>query len=151
MVGATDSFQLSGSPTEVVMSVQEPGGPASAMAEDLADWEPRRIFLNIEKILGVNGAPPFYVYVNVPRGDNPEAHPDLYVGELPMFGLREASYVDERHSGEGLAQQLEITGLYNRLSLRDDWDPKTLRFLFVPKYPGDMPPVSVERMTLYFS
>jgi tyrosinase len=151
LVGAMGPFKLTGSPTHVTLPVQEPSGPGSVMAEGLADWAPRRVFLNLEKLVSEKGAPPFFVYLNVPPGDNPKAHPELFAGDLPMFGLREASITDEYHSGEGLYEQLEITKVYNRLSLMDDWDPKNLRVTFVPKYERDLPPIHVERMSLYFA
>jgi tyrosinase len=152
LVGATSSpIQLGGSPTQVAIRVQEPTGPASEMVEALADWAPRRVFLNIEKIISEAGAPPFFVYLNVPPGDNPIAHPELFAGDLPMFGLREVSISDEAHTPNGLYTQLDVTNLYRRLSLLDNWDPKNLRVTFVPKFPGNLPPIQVGRVSLYFA
>ncbi len=152
LVGAVSEFQLTGAPVTVLtIPLQEPSGPASEMAEGLADWAPRRIFLNMEKMLAEQGAPPYSVYVNVPPGDNPEAYPELLAGELPMFGLREASITDERHRPTGLYTQVELTRVYNYLLLIKKWDPKSLRLTLVPKYPGPFPPIQVGRISLYYA
>ena len=152
LVGATgNSFQLTGVPTHIDLPVQEPTGPAALEPEELANWAPPRVFLNLERMIGELGAPPFSVYLNLPPGENSESHPELLAGDLPMFGLREASISDERHTPNGLYTQLDITGVYSRLALMDNWNPRNLRVTFVPKYPGKLPPVKVGRMSLYFA
>jgi hypothetical protein len=152
MAGATSSpVDLTGSAVSVTLPIQEPTGPASLMAEGLADWAPRRVFLNIDKIIGEMGSPPFYVYLNLPSNDKPESHPELFAGDLPMFGLLEASISDETHSPNGLYAQLDVSNLYAGLALMDSWDPRSLRVTFVPKYPGHLPPVRIGRVSLYFA
>ena len=152
LAGATSApFQLSGPVTQVAIAVQEPTGPASAGAEELANWEPRRVFLNIEQVLCETGSPPIEVYLNVPANDKPQEHPELRAGSLPMFGLREASIADERHSPTGLDAQLEVTRLYARLALMNNFDPARLHVSFVPRHGGNPPPVRVGRVSLYFA
>jgi tyrosinase len=152
LVGATSSpFRLHGPLMNVSLAVEEPSGPASRRAAELANWAPRRVFLNIEKMLSENGAPPVYVYLNLPPLDSPAAHPELFAGELPMFGLREASVSDASHTPTGLYEQLDITALYARLALMKDWDPRNLRITFAPRYGGNLPPLHIDRVSLYFA
>jgi tyrosinase len=152
LVGATSApFQLTGLRTQVTIPMQEPTGPASREMEELANWEPRRVILNFEKITGGEGIPTFDVYLNVPPGETPQKHPELYAGPLPMFGLYEASISDEFHTPSGLYKNLEVTSLFARLSLQKDWDPKNLRVTLVPRSPGLLPPVSVGRASLVFA
>jgi len=93
----------------------------------------RRVYLNIENITG-SGAPTSYaVYVNVPQGDSPQQHQELYAGLLPMFGLTEASRTDQTHNGSGLNYALEISDIIRTLEARSDWDPSKLRVTFVPE------------------
>jgi len=110
------------------LSMAQPSGP---MLE--APGAAPEIYLNIENITG-SGKPVSYgVYLNVPEGDEPEQHPELFAGILPMFGLAEASEGDSDHAGGGLHYTLDITPVVRRLEARDAWDPQTVRISFVPR------------------
>jgi tyrosinase len=152
LAGATSSpFTLAGAPITIDLPIQEPTGPASLTDEELEGWAPRRVFLNVERMIGEMGSPPYGVYLNVPPGETPLQHPELLAGNLAMFGLRESSISDEKHTPNGLYTQLEVTNLYAGLPLLANWNPKMLHVTFVPKYPGNLPPVRVGRLSLYFA
>jgi tyrosinase len=131
MVGATaESLTLTGTPAQTRMSLRPPAGPAREAALTAA---PRRIFLNIENITGTGKARGYSVYVNVPEGADPAAHPELHAGDLPMFGVAEASRADETHPGNGLHYSLDITDVVRNLEAKGQWDAADVRVSFVPK------------------
>ena len=151
LVGATSApFELGGAATQITIRVQEPTGPASREAEGLADWAPRRVMLNLEKMIGKQGGSTYDVYLNLPWGEAPQKHPELYAGPIPMFGLRESSISDEYHTPSGLYKRIELTEVYVRLLLQKDFDPGTLRITFVPTDPLPVPTVLVGRASVYF-
>jgi tyrosinase len=152
LVGASAApFTISGGSTEINLEVRAPTGPAAqGDVEGLANWLPRRVFLNIENITSNERSAPYEVYLNVPPGERPEEHPELHAGSLALFGLVAASRADDRDSGHGLYEQLEITTLYPALAVMSDWDPEQLRISFVPSRPGS-PMLQVGRVTLYFA
>jgi len=151
LVGATSApFELAGSVKEIFIPIHAPTGPASREAEDLANWAPRRVVLNFEKMIGTQGGSTYGVYLNVPPADAPQQHPELYAGSIPMFGLRESSISDEFHTPSGLYKRLEVTTLFAWLALQEDWDPRNLRVTFVPTDPVPVPTVWVGRASVYF-
>lgn len=152
LVGATSrSFQVSGRVTSIELEVTEPSGPASRHAEHPTSGAPLRIFLNMERMRSPVGSPPVLVYLNVPAPDSPAQHPELLAGELPMFGLLEASISDESHVPTGLDAQLEITSIYPVLAAREGFDPNKLRVTFVSRYGGSLPVIEIGRVSLYFA
>jgi tyrosinase len=151
MVGATSApFELASAAKQVSIPLQAPTGPSSRDAESLANWAPRRVVLNFEKIIGAQGGSTYDVYLNLPPGESPQKHPELYAGSIPMFGLRESSISDDFHTPGGLYKRLEVTNLYARLALQKDWNPTMLRITFVPTDPIPVPSISVGRASLYF-
>ena len=151
LVGATSApFELAGSVKEISIRIHPPTGPASREAEDLANWTPRRVVMNFEKMIGPQGGSTYDVYLNVPPADLPQRHPELFAGSIPMFGLRESSISDEFHAAGGLYKRLEVTNLFARLALREDWDPRNLRVTFVPTDPVPVPTIRVGRASVYF-
>jgi hypothetical protein len=130
MVGATfQPIQLGEAPTVTELSMAQPSGP---MLETLAGAAPE-VYLNVENITGSGKPASYAVYLNVPEGDEPEQHPELFAGILPMFGLDEASQADADHAGSGLHYTLDITPVVRRLEERQSWDPQTVRVSFVPR------------------
>jgi len=132
MVGATFTpIQLGTGHTVAEVELSTPSGP---MLESVGAAP--KTFLNIENIVG-SGKPASYgVYINVPEGDDPEQHRDLFAGILPMFGLAEASIRDAAHSGSGLHYTLDITRVVQRLEERGTWDTATMRVSFLPRRRG---------------
>jgi hypothetical protein len=152
LVAATSAPFYLGAGAQISLAIQKPTGPARAGTTDIDEHLlPRRVFLNIENITSREWSPVYDVYLNVPPNEPPGEHPELYAGPLPMFGLVEASREAERHSGNGLYEQLDITGLFARLALLPGWDPQSLRVAFVPRKPGGSPTVQVGRVSLYLS
>jgi tyrosinase len=155
MVGASeDRVPLTATPTEV--AVEAPSGPA-LMAERAEGAQPRRVYLKVENVRGKELAAASYpVYVNLPPGSDPTtdptAHEDRRVGQVTMFGVREASEGNEEHSGSGLTFSFDITGLVQCLQETGEWDPERLRVTFTPVLAGaeEGGDVSVGRVSLFY-
>lgn len=129
MVGATyQPVQLDAGHTVTELELSRPSGP---MLEAIG--EAPQTFLNIENIRGTGKPIKYAVYLNVPAGDEPEQHPELLAGILPMFGLEEASSPDAGHAASGLHYTLDITEVVRNLEARDAWDPAAVRISFVPR------------------
>jgi tyrosinase len=115
-----------------------------------APKEPDRVFLNLENIRGANDAAVFRVYVNLPEGADPAAHPELQAGSVALFGVSKASQADDPHGGNGITSVLEITDIVDRLHLDNALDLDRLRISFVPR--NDVRPqdnISVGRVSVY--
>jgi hypothetical protein len=148
MVGATRaSFTLNSAVTHASFAAKPKAAKRGAAA---AAGPMRRVFLNIEKLVSNEPAPSYDVYLNVPDGQNPKDHPNLFVGRLPMFGLVESSKKSAISSGSGLHYALDITNLYAHVSTLPDWDPNNLRVSFVPARGQAPANVTVGRVSLYF-
>jgi tyrosinase len=160
MVGATSAaIELGAGRTDVRMDVVQPTGPAAARV----GVAPQEMYINIENITGVE--PNTYeVYVNVPAGDDPRSHPELYAGLLPMFGLAEASRGDNNRPADGLHYALDIGPIAQRLQDQGRWNPAELRVSFVPEPEPEggaapaagaaiapVAPIRVGRVSLYVS
>jgi tyrosinase len=156
MVGATrEEITLAGEPTSTELAVTRPTGPARR-AREVGGAAPARTYLNIENITGTGNPEPYLVYVNLPPGAKPDDHPELYAGQLPMFGVAEATQADEQHSGSGVQYTLDVSGIARTLQERNDWDPNKLRVTFVPKRgqrarESGGAPIRVGRVSLYES
>ena len=149
MVGATRaSFTLNSAVTHASFAAKPKAAKRGAAAA--AAGPMRRVFLNIEKLVSNEPAPSYDVYLNVPDGQNPKDHPNLFVGRLPMFGLVESSKKSAISSGSGLHYALDITNLYAHVSTLPDWDPNNLRVSFVPARGQAPANVTVGRVSLYF-
>jgi tyrosinase len=130
MIGATQGpVLLIGEAVSTSVDLSAPTGPVSESAEATALAE---TYLNIENITGSGRAMSYRVYVNVPPGDDADAHPELLAGVLPMFGLSESSRSASAHSGNGLHYVLRIGQIVRRLQTRNDWDRAAIRVTFVP-------------------
>ena len=147
MVGATSApFYIGPGNTQMVLPLHPPTGPALKNA-----GVPKQVFLSFENIKGTVRAPSFRVYLNAPPGDPPEQHPELFAGNLTMFGLVESSVPRGNHGGEGKTMSLDITDLFSRLVLTKNWDTQSLRMIFVPAdWDAPVPRVQVGHTALYF-
>lgn len=134
LAGASDEsipLGLGRSSTRIAVSA-----PSSSMMESAeADAEPARVFLNVENITGRGPSGNYAVYLNVPEDDEPEAHPENFVGTLPLFGIEEASSAESSHGGSGLTHVLEITELVRRLQSEGKWNEGDIDVDFVPLRP----------------
>src|SRR6185295_18443643 len=110
MVGATEQpITLTDQAETASVPVNAPTGPALGAAE--AAEAPKRVYLNIENITSTARASGYEVYLNVPPGDEPASHRELYAGLLPMFGVAEATEASAESPGSGLHYTLEITDI----------------------------------------
>jgi hypothetical protein len=147
MVGATNAaFHLGSGQTRTSLAIHAPTGPALLGMRRM----PRRVFLKIENMKSETPAPSYDVYLNLPPDDEPEKHPELFAGRLPMFGLVETSESDERHPGNGLYSKLDVTHLYALLAASQNWDTKNLHVTFVSRRPDVAVDIQVGRVSLYF-
>jgi len=163
MVGATAvSIELTGARADVRMDVAQPTGPAAARV-GVASAAPLEMYINVENITGLE--PNIYdVYVNVPAGEDPRAHPELYAGQLPMFGLAEATRGDANRPADGLHYALDIGHIAQRLQDAGRWNPAELHVSFVPEEEAGgvapaaagaaiapVQPIRIGRVSLYVS
>jgi tyrosinase len=156
MIGATEQpVTLGGGRSDARLEVAPPSGPAAQL--ESVGLAPK-VYLNIENVTGDGTTASYDVYVNVPEGEAPEAHRELYAGEMPMFGLAEATRSDSAHGGSGLKYAFEISQIVQRLQLQNAWDPNSVRVSFVAQAPiaaqqsGEesvTPPVRVGRISVY--
>jgi tyrosinase len=135
--------------------VNAPAGPA-ALAAGLEGAQ-RRIYLNIENITGEGFAPGYEVYLNLPPGERPSDHRELFAGLLPMFGVAEATNPIGDHPANGLQYSLDITEVAERLQALNAWDPAKMHVTFIPDQTPDeletavpSTPVKVGRISLYY-
>jgi tyrosinase len=129
--------------------MSEPSGPGLEAVAGTPD-----VYLNLENITGSGKPVKYAVYLNVPDGDDPADHPELFVGILPMFGLAETSRRDAEHAGSGLHYTLDITPVVRRLQQQNAWNPESVRVAFVPRRRGSeleapAQPIQVGRVSIY--
>ena len=156
MVGATEQpVTLTGAAVTTSLDVNAPAGPA-ALAAGLEGAQ-RRIYLNIENITGEGFAPGYEVYLNLPPGERPSDHRELFAGLLPMFGVAEATNPIGDHPANGLQYSLDITEVAERLQALNAWDPAKMHVTFIPDQTPDeletevpTTPVKVGRISLYY-
>jgi tyrosinase len=111
---------------------------------------PDRVFLALENITSATDVGVFHVYVNLPKGADPEQHPENLAGVVSLFGAREASRPGGPHAGSGLTQTLEITDIVDAMHLAGDLNTQQIDVKFVPQTPiSDNNKVDVGRMRIY--
>lgn len=160
MVGSTAGpILLTLRRTNADVPLIRPTGPAArASTED----RPDEAYLNFENIAGSGESPTYAVYLNLLDIESADQHEETYAGQLPMFGLEEASRSDEQHPGSGLGYVLNITDVVQALDARGRWNADGLRVTFVPEHAIDVavagagssavgqPAVTVGRVSLYY-
>lgn len=141
MIGATARpIDLTAQPVVVSLPVTAATGPAQRTAA-APGGASARVFLNIENITGTAAGTTYQVYVNVPRGEDPLAHPELFAGLLPLFGLAEATRGDQDHPGDGLHYSLDVTDIVRQLATGAGLGQNALELTFVPQ-PGSVEPAA---------
>jgi tyrosinase len=153
LVGASeDRVPLTDRTTEVEVPIEPPTGPA--FRERAEGAQPRKVYLKVENVTGKElTAHNYLVYVDLPPGADPTEYEDRRAGQVPMFGVREASESDAEHSGSGLTYSYDITSVVQHLRETGEWDPERLRVTFTPVRPsaaqgGD---VSAGRVSLFYA
>lgn len=112
--------------------------------------EPDRIYLNLENVRSEAGSGAYDVYVALPTGADPAAHPENLAGTLSLFGVKEATVASGPHAGNGVTTVLDITDIVDRLHLQQQLDVEHLPVRFVPT--EGLPSghtVSVGRVSIY--
>ena len=150
MVGATfEPVQLGAGASRTEIAMSDPSGPMLEAVAGTPD-----VYLNLENITGAGKPMKYAVYLNVPDGDDPADHPELFAGILPMFGLAETSQRDTEHAGSGLHYTLDITPVVRQLQMRNAWNAATVQVTFVPRArPSELeapaPQAQVGRVSVY--
>ena len=139
-VAAVSSPDLLGAATSVDLSTRtavdiglEESARAHADAALSASAGPTRWFLRVEDITGLNPAAPRYaVFLNLPTGRPPHAHPELRAGTIASFGIAEASQPDSPNGGQGLTHVFDISGVVSTLRATVGWDARAVTVTIVP-------------------
>lgn len=133
MVGATgkNPVTLTGKSESAKLSVKPPSGSGRLSVEEGASPP---LVLNLENVKGPQHGTSYSVYVNLPGDSRADNHPELLAGNMPLFGLAEASRSNQQHSGSGLHYSYDISDIVRTLQERGDWDPNNVRVTFVPDY-----------------
>jgi len=130
--------QVLGAASEVSLASTEPVAMDMEPSQRLRglEGEPGRVYLRVEGVTGTSAAPLYGVYLNVPEGEDPHAHPELRAGSFATFGLVETSQTNEQHDAEGLTASFDITTLRERLVEQGEWDDERVRISFSTEVPG---------------
>jgi tyrosinase len=159
LVGASESpLQLGATAAETRVRLDRPTTEKvtnslrafAAATEAAGAAEPDRIFLNLENVRTESGGGAYDVYVALPPGADPAAHPENFAGTLSLFGVQEATVASGPHAGNGVTTVLDITAIVDRLHLQNALDVEHLPVRFVPAEnvaPGHT--VSVGRVSIY--
>lgn len=135
--------------TQVDLEPRATRAGVAAMGATETGKEVSRFYLALESVRGSAPSPLLEVYVNVPDGADPLAHPELHAGSLTLFGLNVASRPDGSHGGNGLGYTIDITDLAGRLEQAGNFDPNHLRVTLVPgEQITDDKPVTVDRISV---
>jgi tyrosinase len=111
---------------------------------------PDRVFLKLENVRGLVDPTRFRVYVGLPEGAKPADHPELLAGNIALFGVSNASLVDQEHAGRGLNFVLEITKIVDALHLNNQLDVDKLDVRIVPVKPvPEDAQISVGRVSIF--
>lgn len=119
------------------------------MTAAAAPTVPDHVYLNLENVTSKSDAGLFYVYVNLPAGADPEAHPEYFAGTLSMFGVSKASARSAPSGGNGVTASFDITPIVDKLSaentLSDDFSVK----LVAAKPGGTSSDISIGQIRIY--
>lgn len=167
MVGASDTdLPLRAAPTRALvgldpgtfqratraMAAPAPGAPAA---------EPERVLLNLENVRGTDDATVVAVYVGLPDGADPAAHPELLAGNVGLFGVSQASDPGGDHAGEGITYVIDISDVVRGADLEAAVEADQLPVTLVPRRPSDArnvdpgpdddvdPDVTIGRVTIF--
>ena len=165
LVGAseTTAMQLSSSPQSVSLDLHTLPPPVAPAAAAAAAPATQHVILALENVTAqAHPIHTYGVYVNVPAGADPSAHPELLAGLISRFGLVKASQSDSDHGGQGLNLSFDISEIVAKLEQEGTWDPAKLHVTFAPhdldeiaalKAEGNavpqMQPVKVGRVSIY--
>jgi len=148
LAGASDTnIDLSPAQVSVDLPIQ-----AQAPTVDLAAGTgARRIYLNVESVIGGGQLDTRYVYLNPPNTQTPDEEPELYAGSLPMFGVAEMSRSVAANGGNGKNFVLNVTDVVAHLQQTGRWDGQLVRVYIVAKNPpASDTTLTAGRISLYY-
>jgi len=120
------------------------------VANNVAAPSHERVFLNLESIRGQRNNVFIEVYVGLPAGAQPDAHPELCAGGVSLFGVAAASDPADPHGGNGVNASLEITEIVNALRAKGALDLAQVQIDLVPdKDLSADDELSVGRISIY--
>ena len=129
MVGATsNAVPLTGHTSVATFTASAPTGPA---LESMA--APAKTFLHFDNVTAKARTTGYSVYLNLPVGADPAAHPERFAGNLAMFGVDAMSHPDDEHPGDGLHYRLDVSRVVRALAAKSEWDAKNIHVTMVPK------------------
>lgn len=134
LVGASDTHVVvhgqTDTPVQLDGSRMRSFSRTAARRSEATPTIPPRVFLKLEGIRSASDAAIYHVYVDVPENEEPADHPERLAGVVSLFGVSEASDPEGTHSGSGISQVLEISGIVDVNAL--DAEVPTLDVRFVP-------------------
>jgi tyrosinase len=120
-------------PTIVALEPAAAADGVSSMGAKTTGEKVTRIYLTLEAVRGDLPSPVLDVYVNLPNGATPGAHPERLAGSITLFGLKVASNPAGPHAGNGLGFTLDITDLIQRLSDAGEFAVNAIQVTLVPR------------------
>jgi tyrosinase len=150
MAGASsEPIPLTGEAKTLSVRLFPATGPSLALGAQGARFQ--KAYLHVENIRGKGRPPSYDIYLNAPR--NAQQQPEQYrAGNIPTFGLEQASAATEDHPGNGLRYSFNVTRIVNRLKEENRWDSELLKVTFVPtRAPARGSSIEVGRVSLYFA
>ncbi len=105
---------------------------ASLSGEAAPAGLPDRVFLNLENVRSRTDTVLFKVYIGLQVDANPGDNPDNLAGTISLFGTSIASDPSELHAGDGITHVLEITDIFDRLFLNNEFGSAEINVDVVP-------------------
>jgi tyrosinase len=137
---------------EVATAVQLSSAPHNRLSLSFRSRAsvPDHVFLNIENVKAAHDGAILGVYLNLPDGADPEAHPELKAGVVSLFGARAASQPDSEHGGDGINYVFDITDIVDRLHLSGKLGSSEINVKLISRNPiVDAQNVSIGRISVY--
>jgi tyrosinase len=153
LVGANDApvaITGSGASTTVPLDAQVRQKVSRSLTTAAETSAPDRVYLSLDNVRGTFDASALSVFVNLPQGADPAAHPELLAGTVGLFGLRRASTAGGKHVGGGLSFLLDISPVVDQLHLDNALNTDALRVTIVPNrpVPGNAE-ITIGRVSIY--
>jgi tyrosinase len=156
-VGASEEIvPLEGEPVEVPVEIDPRAREEVLEAADPED--PRRLYLNVEDIVGESNPETVYgIYLNLSPDPDPELLQRRYLGNLSFFGIDKGNAPSGDEHPHGLRVSVEAGPLIRELRDETDWDRERLEVWFRPIMPASTeaepgyerhPPVRIGRISL---
>ncbi len=122
----------------------------ASLAGASATNPPDRVILNLENVRGARDAHVLSVFINLLAGEKPGDHPELLAGSVALFGLRDASFSEGEHGGQGLNFALDISKTIDALHLRNALDTDSIAVTIVPhRNVTDDAQITIGRVSIY--